>query len=93
MSQRAVYLVAYDISHPARLRRVGGAVKAYLSCGQKSVAECWMTPPERELLFRQLSELIAHDEDRIHAFRLDPRQTPFLMGTARRVTGAPFIIT
>ncbi|WP_168190353.1 CRISPR-associated endonuclease Cas2 [Luteithermobacter gelatinilyticus] len=93
MSQRAFYLVAYDISHPARLRRVGAAVKAYLTCGQKSVPECWMTPVERELLFQQLSELIAHDQDRIHAFRLDPRQTPLLMGTAQRITGAPFIIS
>ena len=93
MKNRSFYLVAYDISDPRRLQKVGKTVKAYLTSGQKSVAECWMLPSERERLLQKLSHLITADRDRIHCFRLDPRQKPQFLGVAERTDGRPFIIT
>src|SRR5690606_41861471 len=46
-ASRPLYVVAYDITEPARLRRVHDAVKAYSTGGQKSVHEGF--PARREL--------------------------------------------
>lgn len=89
---RAIYLVAYDVSDPRRLARTGRCVKAHLLCGQKSFAECWMSRPERDALLTRLKNIIDIKTDRLHSFRFDPRQTPVLLGTAQRVSPAPFLI-
>jgi CRISPR-associated protein Cas2 len=88
----ATYLVAWDISAPERLRRVSDAVKAWKACGQKSVAECWLTAEQREMLLRQLDRMVDRDSDRLYAIRLDPRQEVMLFGTAVRPKGTYFMI-
>lgn len=90
--RQATYLVAWDISAPARLRRVGDLVKAWKACGQKSVAECWLTVDQREALVRRLAKTIDCEADRLCAIRLDPRQEVLLFGVASRPRSGHFMI-
>lgn len=89
---RHFYLVAYDVSDPRRLRRTLKLVKAHRAAGQKSVAECLLSPAEYERLSRDLSRTIDHRTDRLHIFRLDPRMMPMLFGVARHHGDRPFIV-
>lgn len=92
LTERATYLVAYDVGCPRRLRRLAKLVQGYRAEGQKSVAECLLTITDRENLLHMAEQLIDHDADRMHLFRLDPRQTRILLGTAQSFIGGPFII-
>jgi CRISPR-associated protein Cas2 len=89
---RSLYLVAYDISCPRRLRRTLKAVKAWRAAGQKSVAECFMSPAERNGLLAELESIIVRQEDRLHCLRLDPRMATHLFGIASPARSGPFII-
>lgn len=90
--RQSTYLIAWDICAPHRLRQVGEAVKAWKACGQKSVAECWMTAEQQRALMAQLDRLIDHEVDRLHAIRLDPRCEVMLFGVASRPSATHFII-
>ena len=68
---RALYLIAYDVSDPQRLRRVHALVKAHAYGGQKSVLECWLTDTELATLLARLARTIRAEEDRLLALRLD----------------------
>jgi len=50
MKDRDLYLAAYDISAPDRLRAMLYAVKGYATGGQKSVYECFLSQGERQEL-------------------------------------------
>ena len=89
---RHLYLVAYDVSDPGRLRRTLKLVKAYRAAGQRSVAECLMSPAEYQRLSRDLSGTIDHHADRLHMFRLDPRMKPKLFGIASHHGDRPFVV-
>lgn len=60
-----VFLVCYDISHPARLRRVHRTVRAFGDAVQLSVFVCALTPMQRARLEAQLKAEIHHDEDQV----------------------------
>lgn len=89
---RSLYLVAYDISCPRRLRQALASVKAYRTSGQKSVAECFMSVAERDRLMARLNAIVEPAEDRLHCIRLDPRMPAHAFGIARPSRGGPFII-
>lgn len=91
--KRIPHLVAWDIACPRRLARVGRAAKGWKTAGQLSVAECLVTPAERQALAAELAGLVAPAEDRLHLFRLDPRQPPLLFGVARSQGTRPFLVT
>ena len=82
MSARALYLIAYDISHPRRLARALKVVKAYATGGQKSVHECFLSPLEKAELRRDLGRVIRRSEDSVVFIRLDPRSRPRTLGIA-----------
>jgi CRISPR/Cas system-associated endoribonuclease Cas2 len=90
--RQSTYLIAWDISARHRLRQVGEAVKAWKACGQKSVAECWMTGVQRSALITRLDRLIDHETDRLYAIRLDPRCEVMLFGIANRPSATHFVI-
>ena len=92
MSNR-VFLLAYDICDTARLRRVGRTVKGWRACGQKSVAECWLTEAQLHNVCTALRSQIVADEDRLHIVRLDPRQAILLFGIASRPSRDAFVMT
>lgn len=88
-----VHLFSYDIGDPKRLQRVGRAVRPWKACGQKSVAECWLTGSQRQVLLATLETLIERTQDRLLVLRLDPRQEVVLFGRASRPAKGAFVIT
>ena len=64
MPKRTLYLAAYDISSPERLRMALYALKAYACGGQKSVFECFLTARERRALLAEVAGIIDIAEDR-----------------------------
>ncbi|MFN3713618.1 MAG: CRISPR-associated endonuclease Cas2 [Alcanivoracaceae bacterium] len=89
---RTLFLFCYDIADARRQRQVRRYLQGYKVEGQKSVFECWMTATEYTQVMEVLSEMINAEEDRIHVFRLDPRQKVRCFGLARHFTEKPFII-
>lgn len=82
MSNRSLFIAAYDVSSPTRLRQVHRTVKAYATGGQKSVFECFLTPMERKTLLVKARRLINEREDRFALLRVEERAAPVLLGIA-----------
>lgn len=82
MAERALYVVAYDICDPRRLRRVLAVVKAYSTGGQKSVHECFLSATEKTELVAALEAVVDAGEDSVLLIRLDPRARPRTLGIA-----------
>lgn len=82
MNKRVLYIAAYDVSEPARLRKVHHVVKRFATGGQKSVFECFLTPTEREELLADARELLDEEEDRLALLRVEQRTRPMLLGIA-----------
>lgn len=70
MSQRQLFLAAYDISSSRRLRKALRVLRGYASGGQKSVFECFLTPVEKERLLDEIGQIIDPIEDRFILLRL-----------------------
>lgn len=64
MPNRTLYIAAYDIADPGRLRMALLALKAHASGRQKSVFECFLTPAERSQLLAQVASILDCAEDR-----------------------------
>ena len=82
MPKRSLFIAAYDVASPSRLRQVHRMVKAYATGGQKSVFECFLAPLERRTLLVQARELINEREDRFALLRVEERAAPVLLGIA-----------
>lgn len=82
MTQRDLYLAAYDISLPHRLIAALKLTRAYATGGQKSVHELFLTPAERLALVEDMSILIDLDTDRFLLLKLDPRSRVHTLGKA-----------
>jgi len=74
MSNRHVFLVAYDIRDPKRLRRIHKALRGYGDPLQFSVFQCALSAAERQLLVQDVSEIIHHAEDRVLIAELGPQE-------------------
>jgi CRISPR-associated protein Cas2 len=70
MVQRALFLAAYDIRDPRRLRRALKILKCYASGGQKSVFECYLTPAEKRELMARMEAIMDLAVDRFLIVRL-----------------------
>lgn len=70
MTQRQLYLAAYDISCNRRLRKMLYVLRGYALGGQKSVFECFLTPAEKAQLLEEVAQVIDLDEDRFILLRL-----------------------
>ena len=82
MTKRVLYIVAYDVANPSRLRKVHHVVKRFATGGQKSVFECFLTPRERCELLTEAQTLMEEDEDRLAILRVEERARPMLLGIA-----------
>jgi CRISPR-associated protein Cas2 len=82
MANRVLYLAAYDVSEPARLRQALHVVKGYATGGQKSVYECFLTDAEREELLGRVRDVIDLDEDRFMLLRVEVRSPVRTLGIA-----------
>lgn len=81
MSQRRLYLAAYDVSRPSRLLTVLKIIRRYATGGQKSVHEIFLSDAERVHLLMAIDAVIDGAEDRFFLLRLDPRAAVQTMGT------------
>lgn len=82
MSQRILYIAAYDIRHPRRLRLALKAVRAYASGGQKSVFECFLSHKEQQALLSDVRGVIDEEEDSFFLLKLDGRCQVLTLGKA-----------
>lgn len=70
MTQRTLYLAAYDISCHRRLRKALYILRGFASGGQKSVFECFLTATEKQILLDDMALVINPLEDRFILLRL-----------------------
>lgn len=70
MTQRQLYLAAYDIASNRRLRKALYVLRGYASGGQKSVFECYLTESEKLSLLRSINQTIDLNEDRFILLKL-----------------------
>jgi len=71
---RRLYIVAYDISDPKRLRRVFRTIKGYGQHLQFSVFRCDLTASQRLQLAAKLGQTIEHSEDQVMFVDLGPSE-------------------
>lgn len=90
MEERDLYIAAYDIASPRRMRAALRLVKGHATGGQKSAYECFLTPAERRTLLYHLDAVIEPDEDRVLLIRLDPRSRVHTLGIAEEPQDPPF---
>lgn len=84
LKERDLYLVAYDVAAPRRLRAALDLVRGYATGGQYSVHECWLTPAERAQLIADADAILDSREDRMLLLRLDPRGAAIALGVAEK---------
>ena len=82
MTKRSLYIAAYDIADPSRLRRMHLVVKGFATGGQKSVFECFLSASEKRQLQSQACNLMDETEDRFALLRIEERTRPLLYGIA-----------
>ena len=82
MSNRKLYLAAYDIADDKRLRDFLTLLRGYSSGGQKSVFECWLSHYEKTELVQNAQLLMVAEEDRFLLLSMDKRQKVKTMGKA-----------
>jgi len=66
-------VIAYDIAHPRRLRRMANICADYGVRVQKSVFEFWLDEPRFEELWRRLCFEMKPNEDTLIAYALDEK--------------------
>ena len=91
MAKRSLFIAAYDVADPARLRQVHHAVKKHATGGQKSVFECFLTPREQQALLARARRLIDEREDRFALLRVEERTAPVLLGRATQPVAPSFL--
>jgi len=82
MSQRLLYIIAYDIIDEKRLNRVRHLLKSYSTGGQKSVYECFLYDSELKSIVEELTYLIDERFDKVHIFQVERRGTIHVLGIA-----------
>jgi len=82
MPNRYLYIVAYDIADPKRLRKVHKVVKRHATGGQKSAFECFLSGTERKQLISSCRSIINESEDRLALIPVEMRARPMLCGIA-----------
>lgn len=82
MTQRQLYLAAYDISCTRRLRKALYVLRGYASGGQKSVFECFLTDAEKHQLLEEIAQIINPVEDRFIMLHLASTQHIRTLGKA-----------
>ncbi len=80
MERTALYLAAYDIRSPRRLRQALRVLLDYALGRQKSVFECPLEGSEPSELIRRIEDVIDPSEDRFALIRLDRRCATHALG-------------
>ncbi|MEN8133110.1 MAG: CRISPR-associated endonuclease Cas2 [Pseudomonadota bacterium] len=80
MEKTALYLAAYDIRDPSRLRHALDVLLDFALGRQKSVFECPLDGNEPSELIERIQAVIDPDEDRFALVRLDRRCKTHALG-------------
>lgn len=80
--QRKLYVAAYDVRDPERLRLALAVIKGYASGGQKSAYECWLTPSEYRELCTEMAGVLDLSRDTFALVPLEPRKPLVTLGAA-----------
>ena len=89
-TQRALYLVCYDITQPRRLTAARRLSQAYCTGGQKSVHELLMSHFERDELLQKMRALLEPAQDRLMLIRLDARNSVHMLGKILKPLNSDF---
>ena len=65
-----VYLIAYDVRHPGRLKKLAKIAQDYGIRMQKSIFEAELLPSELQSMMSRMKNIINPAEDGIKIFRL-----------------------
>ncbi|PIV87991.1 MAG: CRISPR-associated protein Cas2 [Hydrogenophilales bacterium CG17_big_fil_post_rev_8_21_14_2_50_63_12] len=79
---RRLYLAAYDVAHPRRLKLSLELIKGYATGGQKSAYECWLSEGEKSALLHDMALVLIEAEDSFLLIGLDPRSPVQTLGQA-----------
>ncbi len=79
---RQLYLVAYDVRDPRRLRQTHKVLKDFACGGQKSAFECYLTRAEREELVSRVEQCMDTQQDALLIIRLTDRDSVATLGMA-----------
>lgn len=82
MTDRTLFLAAYDVAEPRRLRVALDLVKGHATGGQKSAYECFLTPAEEARLLQDMALVLEEAEDSFLLIGLDPRSRVHTLGRA-----------
>lgn len=82
MTPRRLYIAAYDIASPNRLRKALRCARNYATGGQKSVFECFLTSVEKRVLMDAMAEIIDPQEDRFLLIPVDQKGVIHVLGIA-----------
>lgn len=82
MSSRQLYLVAYDVRDPKRLRQTHRVLKEFSCGGQKSAFECYLTQLEHKELVERVEQCLDTDKDALLVIRLNNRDNVSTLGIA-----------
>ena len=90
MTSRDLYIAAYDISCPRRLRKALRVLRDFSTGGQKSVFECFLTKVEKNELLDAVRGVIDATEDRFFVVKVEPRSRVHVLGIAVAPSDPPF---
>lgn len=79
---KQLYILAYDIVEPGRLRQALRCARRYASGGQLSVHECLLSKAEHRQLKREISEIILPEEDRLLMLAINQSKDSVTLGMA-----------
>lgn len=82
MGNRSLFIAAYDIRDPKRLRDALHVLRNYSTGGQKSVFECFLSFAEKRDLIKEVQGVIDESEDRFLMLRLESRSPVQVLGIA-----------
>lgn len=79
---RKLYLVAYDVCEPKRLKRMLNVLKEFASGGQKSAFECYLSDAEKRRLLMRVENVMEPQEDAFMIIKLAERAAVNTLGIA-----------
>lgn len=82
MTDRALFLAAYDVADPRRLRLALDLVKGHATGGQKSAYECFLSEAEHARLLHDMALVLQEDEDSFLLIGLNPHSRVYTLGRA-----------
>lgn len=87
-----LFLTAYDVPCPRRLRFARQRVTAWAQGGQKSVLECWALNREGDGLFRDMCAPLRPQFDKLGVFHIGAGRRAIVLGRALPPCDAPLFL-